>query len=95
MREHFYEIDSGFNIRDIYWFQLKLCALVHFALTSKNIIFARIKEQIMQWMSEGKFNTKHLPIETWAVSECQKAFEYKDAKGDDVFKVLFDWENKK
>jgi len=41
MREHFYEIDSGFNIRDIYWFQLKLCALVHFALTSKNIIFAQ------------------------------------------------------
>lgn len=53
------------------------------------------KEQILQWMSEGKFNTKHLPIETWAVNECQKAFEYKDAKGDDVFKVLFDWENKK
>jgi len=53
------------------------------------------KEQILQWMSEEKFNTKHLPIETWAVSECQKAFEYKDAKGDDIFKVLFDWRNTK
>lgn len=53
------------------------------------------KEQILQWMSEGKFNTKHLPIEVWPVADCQKAFEYKDAKGDDVFKVLFNWEDKK
>jgi len=53
------------------------------------------KEQILQWMSEGKFDTKHLPIEVWPIAECHEAFEYKDAKGDDVFKVLFDWEKAK
>ena len=53
------------------------------------------KEQILKWMSEGRFNTKHLPVEIRPVAECREAFEYKDAKGDDVFKILFNWETEK
>lgn len=52
------------------------------------------KEQILAWMSEGKFSTKHLPYELWAVEKCQEAFKYKDQQGEDVFKVLFKWENR-
>ncbi len=49
------------------------------------------KEQILQWISEGKFDTSKLPVETWPVSKCAEAFTYKAAKGDNVFKILFDW----
>lgn len=53
------------------------------------------KEQILQWMSEGKFNTKHLPLEMWPVAECHKAFEHKATEGEAVFKILFIWEDEK
>jgi 2-desacetyl-2-hydroxyethyl bacteriochlorophyllide A dehydrogenase len=53
------------------------------------------KEQILQWLSEGKFNTTHLPVELWSVEKCQAAFDYKAAQGEAVFKVLFNWEDKK
>lgn len=49
------------------------------------------KEQILQWMSEGKFCTKHLPTETWPVEKCHEAFVYKQQKGEDVFKILLEW----
>ncbi len=49
------------------------------------------KEQILDWMSEGKFDTSHLPVETWPAAKCHEAYQYKQAKGEDVFKVLFDW----
>lgn len=50
------------------------------------------KEQILQWMSEDKFDTTKLPVEVWAVEKCAEAYEYKHEKGDDVFKILFNWE---
>lgn len=49
------------------------------------------KEQILQWMSEGKFNTTHLPKELWKIEQCHEAFTYKQSKGDSVFKVLLEW----
>jgi len=49
------------------------------------------KEQILQWMSNGKFCTKHLPTEIWPVEKCHEAFEYKDKSGEEVFKVLLEW----
>lgn len=48
------------------------------------------KEQVLQWISEGKFDTD-LPYEVWPVSKCKEAFEYKMKKGDDCFKIMFDW----
>ncbi len=52
---------------------------------------AGCKEQVLQWISEGKFNTTHLPIEVWPVSKCKEAFEYMEEKGADAFKIVFDW----
>lgn len=49
------------------------------------------KEQILQWLSEGKINTKHYPVETWAAEKCHEAYTYKQTKGDAVFKVLLEW----
>jgi len=49
------------------------------------------KEQILQWMSEGKFDTAGLPVEIWPVSQCRDAFAYVNDKGSDVFKIIFDW----
>lgn len=49
------------------------------------------KEQILAWISEGKFDLKGLPVEIWPVTKCKEAFEYKAQKGDDVFKIMFDW----
>lgn len=49
------------------------------------------KEQILQWMSEGKFDTSALPVEVWPVSKAAEAFKYKAEKGDDVFKIILDW----
>ena len=49
------------------------------------------KEQILEWISEGKFDTSNLPVEIWPVEKCHEAFRYKLEKGDDVFKILFDW----
>lgn len=52
---------------------------------------AGCKEQVLQWMSEGKFNTSKLPIEVWPVSKCKEAFEHQDKAGADCFKILLDW----
>jgi threonine dehydrogenase-like Zn-dependent dehydrogenase len=49
------------------------------------------KEEILCYMSEGKFDTSKLPIEIWPVSKSAEAFKYKAEKGDDVFKIVFDW----
>ncbi|MCF6176793.1 MAG: zinc-binding dehydrogenase [Victivallaceae bacterium] len=64
-------------------------------LTMTCALSAGCKEQILQWMSEGKFNTKYLPLEMWPVAECHKAFEYKATEGEAVFKILFNWEDEK
>ena len=49
------------------------------------------KEQILEWMSEGKFDTSKLPIEVWPITKCGEAFAYQAEKGEDVFKIIFDW----
>lgn len=52
---------------------------------------AGCKEQILRWISEGKFDTEKLPVETWPVSKCTEAFEYKEKAGEECFKIMFDW----
>lgn len=49
------------------------------------------KEQVLQWISEGKFDTSKLPVEIWPAGKCEEAYRYKEEKGEDVFKILFDW----
>lgn len=51
----------------------------------------RGKGQILQWMSEGKFDTTHLPYEVWPAGKAKEAFQYMHDKGMDCFKILFDW----
>lgn len=63
----------------------------HCTLTMSCALAAGCKEQILQWISEGKFDVKSLPVEIWPVSECAEAFKYVQSKGADVFKVLLDW----
>lgn len=49
------------------------------------------KEQILQWMSEGKFDTSGMPVEIHPVEKCAESYNYVDSKGADIFKILFDW----
>ena len=49
------------------------------------------KEQVLQWMSEGKFDTSKLPYEVWPVSKCKEAFEYQNKAKEECFKILLDW----
>ncbi|MDD3153428.1 MAG: medium chain dehydrogenase/reductase family protein [Victivallaceae bacterium] len=51
----------------------------------------RGKAEILKYMSEGKFVTKHLPIEVWPAGKAKEAFEYQSKNGANVFKILFDW----
>ena len=51
------------------------------------------KEQILSWMSEGKFKTDALILETFHVSEADRAYAAKLDAGDDIFKIMLDWEN--
>ncbi len=52
---------------------------------------AGCKEQVLQWISEGKFDTSKLPYEVWPVSQCKEAFEHLEKVGADCFKILLDW----
>lgn len=67
------------------WF-VKNCTI-----TMTCALAAGCKEQILQWISEGRFDVKGLPVEMWPVSKCTQAFAYLEEKGADVFKILFDW----
>ncbi|MGE4565863.1 MAG: zinc-binding dehydrogenase [Victivallaceae bacterium] len=49
------------------------------------------KEEMLRYLAEGKFCTKHLPVEIWPVSKCAEAFAYKEERGEEVFKIIFDW----
>ena len=60
-------------------------------ITMTCALAAGCKEQVLQWISEGKFDTEKLPYEVWGVSKAKEAFEYKDKAGDECFKILFDW----
>ena len=51
----------------------------------------RGKPEILKWMSEGKFDTSHLPCEIWEAGKAKEAFEYQHKKGMECFKILFDW----
>ncbi|OGV40059.1 MAG: zinc-binding dehydrogenase [Lentisphaerae bacterium GWF2_45_14] len=50
------------------------------------------KEEILQWMSEGRFDTSRFPVEIWPAGKCAEAYKYKEEKGEEVFKILFDWQ---
>lgn len=52
---------------------------------------AGCKEQVLAWISEGKFDTDRLPVEVWGISRCREAFSYQEKAGEDCFKILFDW----
>lgn len=52
---------------------------------------AGCKEQVLQWISEGKFDTDKLPYEVWGVSKVKEAFEHQAKAGADCFKILLDW----
>ena len=60
-------------------------------ITMSCAIKHRGKAEILKYMSEGKFDTSHLPIEIWPAGKAKEAFEYQHKKGTDVFKILFDW----
>lgn len=51
----------------------------------------RGKKQILQWMSEGRIDTSHLPCEIWPAGKAREAFRYQSDKGPGCFKILFDW----
>lgn len=63
----------------------------HCTITLSCALAAGCKEQILAWMSEGKFDTSKLPVEVWPVTKCAEAYAYQAEKGADVFKILFDW----
>lgn len=69
------------------WF-VKNCTI-----TMTCALAATCKEQILQWISDGLFDVKRLPVEVWPASKCREAFAYKEEKGEDVFKIMFDWSN--
>ena len=70
-----------------FWFN-KNCSI-----TMSCCLAPTCKEQVLQWMSEGKFDTSHLPCEIWEAGKAAEAYEYLHKKGADCFKILFDWRN--
>ncbi len=60
-------------------------------ITMTCALAAGCKEQVLQWISEGKFDTSKLPVEVWGVSKAKEAFEHQDKAGADCFKILLDW----
>lgn len=60
-------------------------------ITMTCALAAGCKEQVLKWISEGKFNTSKLPYEVWGVSKAKEAFRYKEKAGEECFKILFDW----
>lgn len=60
-------------------------------LTMTCALAAGGKEQVLEWISQRKLDVDSLPVELWPVSKCAQAFAYKAEKGEDVFKIMFDW----
>lgn len=52
---------------------------------------AGCKEQVLDWISKGLFDTSKLPYEVWGVSKVKEAFEYQEKAGEECFKILLDW----
>lgn len=69
-----------------YWFTKNCTITVSCAMKAP-----RGKVEVLKYISEGKFDTSHLPYEIWPVQKAKEAFEYQNRKGYDVFKILFDW----
>lgn len=63
----------------------------HCTITMSCALAPGCKEQILQWISEKRFDVSGLPVEIWPVSRCKEAYDYQARKGADVFKILFDW----
>jgi len=55
----------------------------------------RGKAEILQYMSEKKFDTSKLPVEIWPAGKAKEAFAYQSKHKYDVFKILFDWRDLK
>jgi 2-desacetyl-2-hydroxyethyl bacteriochlorophyllide A dehydrogenase len=49
------------------------------------------KETVLGWLDSGRFDTSHLPVETFPVEKCHEAFTAKEKAGDKIFKVILDW----
>ncbi len=62
-------------------------------LTMSCAIKASGKARILQWMSEGRFDTSHLPVEIREAGDAKEAFAWLDRRGPETFKLLFDWRN--
>lgn len=60
-------------------------------ITMSCALKAGCKEQVLKWISEGKFDTEKLPYEVWGVSKVKEAFEHQEKAGADCFKILLDW----
>lgn len=63
----------------------------HCTITMSCALAPGCKEQILSWISQGKFDVRSLPVEVWPVTQCAEAYRYQLQKGADVFKILFDW----
>ncbi|EIP97551.1 theronine dehydrogenase-like Zn-dependent dehydrogenase [Opitutaceae bacterium TAV1] len=50
------------------------------------------KEQILAWMSEGKFTTRHFPTKIRDAADCHAAFAEKHQNPGDPAKILFRWD---
>ena len=60
-------------------------------ITMSCAIKFRAKAEVLRYISEGKFDTSHLPYEVWEAGKVREAFDYVHDKQADVFKVLLDW----
>ncbi len=72
---------DGYN----FWFN-KNCSI-----TMTCALAPDCKEQILEWMSTGAFNTRHLPIEVWPAGKAAEAYKYLAEKHEEVFKIILDW----
>ena len=55
----------------------------HCTITLSCALAAGCKEQILAWMSEGKFDTSKLPVEVWPVTKCGDCLLYTSDAADD------------
>ena len=54
-----------------------------------------LKEKVLRWIADGKFDTQHLPYEVWPAGKAAEAFARQHEKGMESFKILFDWRDVK
>ncbi len=72
-----------------HWF-VKNCKI-----TMSCALKARGKAEVLKYISEGKFDTSHLPYEVWPAQKAKEAFAYQAKNSYNVFKILLDWRDVK